>query len=131
MTRKVTSFNGIYSRSRSAAFWAAICLVLGLMIVWLAHASPKKHPPAEPLDLNSASAQELQQLPGIGPSVAKAIVDFREKSGPFRRVEELLAIRGITKERLEKIRPYVKVVPPDAKKQSELLNDRDGASAIA
>jgi len=50
--------------------------------------------------------------------MAKAIVDFRQKSGPFRRVEELLAIRGITKQRLEKIRPYVKIVPPDSKKPS-------------
>jgi len=129
--RKATSFSGIYGRSRSALLRGAICFALVLTNVSFAYASPKKHPPAEPLDLNSASALELQQLPGIGPSVAKAIVDFREKSGPFRRVEELLAIRGITRERLEKIRPYVKVVPPDWKKQSELLNDRDGASAIA
>ena len=75
----------------------------------------KKHLPDKPIDLNTATADELQQLPAVGPTMAKAIVDFREKSGPFRRVEDLLAIRGITKERLEKIRPYVKIVPPDSK----------------
>jgi competence protein ComEA len=83
-----------------------------------AYAGQKKHPPDQPIDLNSATAAQLQQLPGIGPNTAKAIVDFRHKSGPFRRVDELLAIRGITKQRLEKIRPYVKIVPADPKKQS-------------
>jgi len=55
-------------------------------------------------------------LPGIGPTTAKAIVRFREKSGPFRRVEDLLAIRGITKRKLEKLRPYLTVVPPQPAK---------------
>lgn len=64
------------------------------------------------LDLNTATVEQLDQLPGIGPSIAKAIVRFREKSGPFRRVEDLLAIRGITKKRLEKIRPHVVVKEP-------------------
>ncbi len=73
-----------------------------------------KQPPAKPLDLNMATVEQLQQLPGVGPSTAKEIVKFREKSGPFRRVEDLLAIRGISKRRLEKLRPYVTVMPPAA-----------------
>lgn len=71
------------------------------------HAQTQKSPPSEPLDLNAASVEELQTLPEVGPSLAKSIVRFREKSGRFRRVEDLLAIRGISKRRLEKIRPYV------------------------
>ncbi len=74
-----------------------------------AGAQARKKPPAHPIDLNAASAEQLQELPGVGPSTAKAIVRFREKSGPFRRVEDLLAVRGITKRRLEKLRPYVTV----------------------
>jgi competence ComEA-like helix-hairpin-helix protein len=73
-----------------------------------------KQPPAKPLDLNTATVEQLEQLPGVGPRTAKEIVKFREKSGPFRRVEDLLAIRGITKRRLEKLRPYVIVTPPTA-----------------
>lgn len=42
--------------------------------------------PAKSVDLNTARAKELQEVPGIGPSTAQAIVRFREKSGPFRRV---------------------------------------------
>ncbi len=72
---------------------------------------PKKQPLAKPLNLNTATVEELQKLPGIGPTTAKAIVRFRERSGPFRRVEDLLAIRGITKRKLEKLRPYVRIAP--------------------
>lgn len=74
----------------------------------------KKNPPANPVNLNSASAEQLQQVPGIGPATAKAIINFREKSGPFRRVEDLLAIRGISKQALERMRPYLTVNAPEA-----------------
>jgi competence ComEA-like helix-hairpin-helix protein len=80
----------------------------------LAGGAQKKQPSAQPLDLNQATVEQLQQLPNVGPSTARAIVRFREKSGPFRRVEDLLAIRGITKKRLEKIRPYVTVGAPSS-----------------
>ncbi len=83
-------------------------LLLPAALVGATHA--KKQPLAKPLDLNAATIEQLEQLPGIGPTTAKAIVRFRERSGPFRRVEDLLAIRGITKKRLEKLRPYVTVV---------------------
>jgi competence ComEA-like helix-hairpin-helix protein len=76
----------------------------------------KKFPPAKPLDLNTATAVELAQLPGVGPSMAKAIVQFREKSGPFERVQDLLAIRGITERKLRQIRPYVSVSRPEPRK---------------
>jgi comEA protein len=76
-----------------------------------AMAQGKKTPPATPVDLNTASAEELAQLPGIGPAAARAIVQFREKSGPFQRVDDLLAIRGITQRKLGQIKPYVKVIP--------------------
>jgi len=71
----------------------------------------QKKPPATPLDLNTATVEQLQQLPGIGPTTAEAIVRFRTKSGPFRRVEDLRAIHGISKKRLEAIRPYITVTP--------------------
>jgi competence protein ComEA len=73
-----------------------------------------KQPPAHPLDLNVANVKELEQVPGIGPKTAQAIVDFRHKSGRFRRVEDLLAIKGISQKKLDKMRPYLKVTltPP-------------------
>jgi competence protein ComEA len=91
---------------------AAMAAVFAL----LAAAAPlsgatKKHPPAAPIDLNSATMKQLEELPGIGPVTAKAIVDFRAKSGPFRRVEDLLAVHGISQTKFRKLRPYVMVRP--------------------
>ena len=72
----------------------------------------KKHLPATLVDLNTASAAELQQVPGIGPATAKSIINFREKSGPFHRVEDILVIHGISKQGLERMRPYITVSHP-------------------
>jgi competence protein ComEA len=79
-----------------------------------AHAD-KKHPPAHPLDLNTATVKELKQLPGVGPTTAKSIVLFRTRGGRFKRVEDLLVIRGISNNKFKKIRPYVTVAPAPAK----------------
>ena len=114
-------------RTVAAAFRPAR---LAVLLIFLASAlqgllsQQKKELPAEPLDLNTATVEQLERLPGIGPSTAKAIVRFREKSGPFRRVEDLLAIRGITKKKLEKIRPLVTV--KDVPKDKDKAGSREG-----
>jgi competence ComEA-like helix-hairpin-helix protein len=80
-------------------------------------AQAQKHPPAKPVDLNLANAKELQELPGVGPVTAQRIIDMREKSGRFHRVEDLLAVRGISQKKLDAMRPYVVVsqAPPAQK----------------
>ena len=88
-----------------------VALAAALLLGSLGSALAQKQPPAKPLDLNAATVEQLTQLPGVGPVTAKAIVDFRQKSGPFRRVEDLLAIRGITDRRLKELRPYITVQP--------------------
>lgn len=70
-------------------------------------AAKKEKLPARPIDLNRATLQQLEELPGVGPVMAHSILKFRRQSGPFERVDDLLAIRGISRRRLEKIRPYV------------------------
>ncbi len=70
-----------------------------------------KHPD-HAIDLNLATAAELEQLPGIGPATAAEILRFREQSGPIRRPEDLLAIPRITRRALDRIRPYVFVGNP-------------------
>ena len=61
------------------------------------------------VNLNTATEEELVTLPGIGPSYAKRIVEYREKNGPFKRVEDLLNVQGIGEKTLEKIRDKVTV----------------------
>jgi|HubBroStandDraft_6_1064221.scaffolds.fasta_scaffold02512_5 competence ComEA-like helix-hairpin-helix protein len=89
------------------------------LLLWAA-ASPaiapaQKAPPAKPINLNTATIDQLEQLPGVGPVTANDILQFRKKSGPFRSVNDLLAIRRITKARLEKMRPYITIGPSPAK----------------
>jgi competence protein ComEA len=61
------------------------------------------------INLNTATTKELETLPGIGPALAKRIVEFREKRHGFRRVEELLAIPGISEKKWKLIREKVKL----------------------
>ena len=61
------------------------------------------------LDINQATAAELAAVRGIGPKLASQIVAYREKHGPFRRVEELLVIRGIGSKKWKTIRPHLRV----------------------
>jgi competence protein ComEA len=65
--------------------------------------------PAGPVDVNRATAEELDQLPGIGPTTAAAIVDHREENGPFASVDDLEAVRGIGPAKLDAIRGLVSV----------------------
>jgi competence protein ComEA len=62
------------------------------------------------LNLNTATLVELEALPGVGPVLARRIVDFREKKGGFRRVEELLVIPGISEKKWKAIRDQVEVI---------------------
>jgi len=107
---------------------AFMLLLLGLALPPLAVAQEKKETSPKLLDLNTATVEQLEELPEIGPTTAKAIVRFREKSGPFRRVEDLLAVRGITKRRLEKIRPLVTVMPPAKPEQPSASTSAPAAS---
>jgi competence ComEA-like helix-hairpin-helix protein len=61
------------------------------------------------LDLNTASVAELELLPGIGPAMAKRIVEYRAQIGRFARVDELDKVRGIGPKTLERLRPHVRV----------------------
>lgn len=62
---------------------------------------------ADKIDINQADPAELIKLPGIGTSTAAAITAYRDANGPFKSVEELLNVKGIGPNKLEKIRPLV------------------------
>ena len=115
-------------------FVAGTAAIIALLFCLNLSGAPahKKMPPVHPIDLNSASIEQFEELPGIGPVTAKKIIEFREKSGPFRKVEDLLAIPRITKAKLEKLRPYVRVGAPNPtkKKQSPATPSQPPATAL-
>lgn len=62
-----------------------------------------------PVNINIASAVELEKLPGVGPTLAQRIITYRETHGRFRRAEHLMMVRGISDRRFRELRSRVKV----------------------
>ena len=102
-------------------FAAIVALSLTLLLVCSA-ALAVKHFPAKPIDLNLASLKELEELPGVGRVTAQKIIDLRQKSGRFKRVEDLLAVRGISAKKLDAMRPYIKISTPGSSAASAQKN---------
>lgn len=93
-----------------------VLMVLGLAAV--AHGgqeAPRRNAPATkasasgPLNLNTATVAQLESLPGIGKSVAERILEYREKVGSFKKVEDLMNVRGIGEKSFLKLKPLVTV----------------------
>ena len=73
---------------------------------------PSHAPPEAPsgrININTATIEELDTLPGIGPAKAQAIVEYRTAHGPFRTVDELVLVDGISPAMLERLRPLITV----------------------
>ena len=98
---------------------SALTLLLTLLVVVpsLGAQAPAEAEVQEPptptgqVNLNTASAEELQRLPGVGPSRAVAILEYRERH-PFRRIEELMRIRGIGRATFRRLRPLLSLEGP-------------------
>jgi len=100
-----------FLRRRPARPAAMLWLCVSLLLAAAASATTKK-PPLQPINLNAATSKELQQVPGIGPATADKILQMRKSYGPFKSVDDLLAIRGIGKKRLDKMRKYLTAGKP-------------------
>lgn len=70
-------------------------------------------PPAagQALNLNTATQAQLERLPGIGPATAARILEYRQKNGGFKRIEDLMNIRGIGEKSFLRLKPLVTVAP--------------------
>ncbi len=87
-------------------------LAFTLALVMLAAASAVgKKPPAQPVDLNRASVEELMRLPGVGKRKAERIVEQR-KVRPYKRTSDILFVPGFGRHSYAKLRPYLRVDPP-------------------
>ncbi len=62
-----------------------------------------------PVDLNAAGVEELETLPGVGPRTAQRIVEYRDESGGFTKIEELMNVRGIGEKTFLRLRALVTV----------------------
>jgi competence protein ComEA len=61
----------------------------------------------DPININTATAPELERLPGIGPSLAQKIVDYRDENGPFQKAEHILRVSGIGPSKFEQIQDLI------------------------
>jgi competence ComEA-like helix-hairpin-helix protein len=93
---------------RSPALRFLLCFSL-LLFLSVAVNAGKKKPPTKPVNISPVTSEELQQVPGIGPATAQKILQMRKSYGPFKSVDDLLAIRGLGKKRLDKMRKYLTI----------------------
>lgn len=83
---------------------------------------------AEPVNINTANATALAKaLNGIGPAKAKAIVSYREKNGPFKSVDQLMMVEGITQKVIERNRADIRLGAEKPGASAQPANPADGA----
>ena len=100
-------------------------LILGVMVAvalcagpaWVEAAQDPAAPaaqraPSELIDLNQASATQLESLPGVGERTAARIIEYRLENGGFKKIEELMNVRGIGERSFLRLRPLVTVGTP-------------------
>jgi competence protein ComEA len=68
--------------------------------------------PAATVNINTATATELVALPGIGPKLAQRIIDYREKNGGFKKLEDLMSVQGIGEKNFLKLKNRLTITPP-------------------
>ncbi len=95
----------------------AIALVVFLFIFSLMMLGQTMAATAAKIDVNKATSEQLGKFPGLTATLAKSIVEYRQKTGPFKAPEDLLKVKGVTKEILNKLNPKLEkgilyVTPP-------------------
>jgi competence protein ComEA len=97
---------------------AVVLMALALTVPVGATQESRKGPPAaekatmaSPINLNTATVAQLESLPGIGARIAERIVEYRQKNGSFKKVEELMNVQGVGEKSFLKLKPLITVTP--------------------
>ena len=108
--------------SRSLTFARRAALVAGVLGSFLLapavmHAqapAPTTEKAAPVVNLNTASAADLENLPGVGAKMAERILEYRQKNGPFKKIEDLMNVKGIGEKNFLKLKARLTVTAPKA-----------------
>jgi comEA protein len=96
--------------TRKMKIACVLALCFGLVFSSMSVMAQKSNPPVtEKVNLNSATTEQLQTIPGIGPATAKNIVEYRTKSGKFSRIEDVINVKGIGEKKFQKIKDRLAV----------------------
>jgi competence protein ComEA len=99
-------------------------VVLALLFAGIGHAQdrgmgsgtskPGKATASAPVNLNTATAADLRTLPNVGPATAARIIEYRQKNGGFKKIEDLMNVKGIGEKSFLKLKPMIVATPGPA-----------------
>jgi competence protein ComEA len=102
---------------------ALLTLVLSVCAAGAQHTAVRtaaaQAPSPAALNLNTATVAQLESLPGIGRATAERIVEYRQKSGVFKKIEELMNVRGVGEKSFLKLKPLITVSAPRTERASQ------------
>ena len=101
-------------RTRLLTF--AVALAAALVLSHSAAVAQDAPAPAAVININTASLDQFEALPGVGAKTAQRILEHRQKNGPFKKIEELMNIKGIGEKSFLKLKPYLTVGAAKAEK---------------
>jgi competence protein ComEA len=90
---------------RRRTFWVCGAVVLAVVLAVTAATAAA----ADLVNINTANAEQLQSLPGIGPAIAEKIIEYRTQNGPFKQKEDIQNVQGIGPKKYEAIKDLITV----------------------
>jgi competence protein ComEA len=88
---------------------ATVALVVGALLAGAPVGAADTKTPAAKVNVNTASVEQLSEVPGLGPKLAARIVEQRQKAGPFKSVEDVMAVKGIGEKSFAKLQAWLTV----------------------